>query len=120
MQSASTDSVQPFYWDRFRDTSMGRYLFQCEYAFVRRSLCSVEHPRNVLDVCCGSGRMTLPLLHAGLNVVGLDIDPAALTAFRRRSEKAPLVSGTALNLPFPEDSFDCVIAIQCFEYFDHY
>ncbi|MFL5733502.1 MAG: class I SAM-dependent methyltransferase [Chloroflexia bacterium] len=122
MQSATANyagALQPFYWDNYRDTAVGRYLFQHEYAFAERFLHAEGEPRRLLDVCCGSGRMSLPLRATGLNVVGVDINPVALAAFRQRSDEIPLVMASGLSLPFADASFDCVIAMQCFEYLEH-
>lgn len=45
----------------------------------------------VLELCCGSGRLTLPLLKAGINITGLDFTPSMLAAARRKA--------SALGLP---------------------
>jgi SAM-dependent methyltransferase len=115
----SNDRVQSYYWDSVRDTTVGRYLSQREYAFISSIVRAGAQPRRMLDVGCGSGRMTLPLHAAGLDVIGLDIDPVALAAFQRRSAAISLVRGSTLDLPFAANSFDCVICIQSFDYFDH-
>jgi SAM-dependent methyltransferase len=39
---------------------------------------------EVLELACGTGRVTLPLAAAGVDAVGIDIDPAALTLARAR------------------------------------
>lgn len=33
-----------------------------------------DKPKNILEVCCGSGRILVPLAHAGHTVTGFDID----------------------------------------------
>jgi SAM-dependent methyltransferase len=132
MQRAAVDCskpVEPYYWDNYSDTAVGRYLFQYEYAFVERvlssevwlarSLNSRGDEPALLDVCCGSGRVGRPLHAAGLNVIGVDIDPVALASLRKRSEGMPIIRGNALDLPFADGSFDCIVAIQCFEYLEH-
>lgn len=48
----------------------------------------------VLDLACGSGRMTLPLARAGFDVVGVDESPAMLAAARAKAEAA----GVAIEL----------------------
>jgi SAM-dependent methyltransferase len=45
---------------------------------------------RVLDVGCGSGRLTLALAPASKWVVGLDRDPAAIAEARRRAQAASL------------------------------
>ncbi|MEJ2448760.1 MAG: class I SAM-dependent methyltransferase [Anaerolineales bacterium] len=43
----------------------------------------------VLEVGCGHGRVTLPLLHSGRQVVGVDQDPSALDYLRERLRDLP-------------------------------
>jgi SAM-dependent methyltransferase len=40
----------------------------------------------VLEVACGTGRITLPALEAGADVDGLDLDPGMLAQLRRKAE----------------------------------
>ncbi len=100
------------------DTTMGRYQFHREHAFIRRFLGAAAPPRRLLEIGCGRGQIALALRDAGLNVVGLDINSVALDTFRRRSNQIPLIMGDGQYLPFADGSFDCVVAIQCFRYFD--
>jgi SAM-dependent methyltransferase len=71
-----------------------------------------------MDLACGNGGATLPLYQAGFNIIGTDVDPVSLAALQRRSQRVALAWSTASHLPFINESFDCIIAIQCFEYFD--
>lgn len=51
-----------------------------EAAFV----CRLEPaPRSVLDAGCGTGRVAIELARRGLEVVGVDVDPAMLAEARR-------------------------------------
>ena len=43
---------------------------------------------SVLDVACGTGRIMLPCLKAGLDVEGLDLFPAMLARLREKATKA--------------------------------
>jgi SAM-dependent methyltransferase len=54
---------------------------------------------EVLELACGTGRVTLPLAAAGLEILGLDIDPAALAVARRRRGAArwPLLVGADMR-----------------------
>jgi len=69
-----------------------------------------------LDVCCGTGMLTLELAKAaGLNgqVEGLDFCADMLAIAESNIRKSPyrqvikLVEGNAVNLPFPDNTFDC-------------
>ncbi len=76
----------------------------------------LEYPR-ILDIGCGQGRATLELARlSGGQVVGLDIDQAALEVLSRRIEEERLtgrvqvVHGSMFELDFPDESFDLVWA----------
>lgn len=112
--------IQPFYWEQYYSTSMGRYLARHEEAFLDQFLAASPQSRKLLDVGCGNGRFALPLAKAGHNVVGLDIDIGALAALQRRSREIPLTIGDALHFPFANGSFDCIIAIQCLVYINNF
>lgn len=72
---------------------------------------------KALDVCCGTGMLSLELARAVApdgQVIGVDFAPAMLQVARRRLAKSPyghlvqLVEGNALDLPFPANNFDSV------------
>ncbi len=68
---------------------------------------------RTLEVGIGTG-LNLPHYPAGLDLVGLDPDPDMLVGARRRAAElghpATLVEGDAMGLPFPDESFDTVVA----------
>jgi SAM-dependent methyltransferase len=104
--------------DESRDATMGRYLLRHEVEFITQFLGDTIRSHRLLDICCGSGCATQPLHDTGLQVVGLDIDPMALTIFRQLSNRVPLVQGDALRVPIADGGLDCVVAIHCFDHLD--
>ncbi len=62
-------------------------------------------PKRTLDVACGTGFLTRHLNGA---VTGLDQSDAMLEVARRQVPDASFVQGDALELPFPDASFDRV------------
>ncbi len=62
-------------------------------------------PARTLDVACGTGFMTR---HLHGEVVGLDQSARMLEVAREQAPSAEFVQGDALDLPFPDDSFDRV------------
>ncbi len=63
---------------------------------------------RILDLCCGSGQATQYLVQKSNFVVGLDCDPLAIQRARRRVPQADYVEAWAENMPFEDNSFDCV------------
>jgi len=73
-----------------------------------------EEPLDVVDVGCGDGRILIPLVVAGHRVVGIDLDPAAISACSARCAEididAHLIDGSffdALPLSEPVDAIVC-------------
>jgi demethylmenaquinone methyltransferase / 2-methoxy-6-polyprenyl-1,4-benzoquinol methylase len=70
---------------------------------------------RALDLCCGTGDLTLALARAGAEAVGLDFSERMLeaarakgTAQKPRGGMPKFVQGDAQQVPFPENSFDIV------------
>jgi ubiquinone/menaquinone biosynthesis C-methylase UbiE len=72
--------------------------------------------RRVLELGCGTGRVTFPLARAGVRVVGIDRSAAMLYRAARRQRRLRtvrsirLVRGDIRHLPFLRASFPLVIA----------
>jgi demethylmenaquinone methyltransferase/2-methoxy-6-polyprenyl-1,4-benzoquinol methylase len=69
----------------------------------------------VLDLCCGTGDMSLALYKgaaAGVKIVGADFSPAMLERARRKGAGLPLewVEADALAMPFAAGSFELVVS----------
>ena len=70
-----------------------------------------ERGGSVLEVGCGTGRVTLQLAKEGLSIVGMDISPAMLSLARQKSQGLPnvrWVEGDMLTFDLGE-CFDLII-----------
>lgn len=101
------DAIAPRY---DRDYALGGALSRARTADVLRRIAGKS---KVLVLGIGTGRELPLLLDAGHDVVGLDVSPAMLAAYDRRSRKAPVVLGDFFApLPFPTATFDAVLALH--------
>lgn len=81
----------------------------------------IASPGSVLDVGCGEGVVTERLAAvSGAVTVGVDLgDPAFEEPWRRReSARVSFQPGSAYELPFEDDSFDCVSALEVMEHLE--
>ena len=103
------DDYAPFY-----DWENARTLGRRDVPFWQRMTGAVAGP--VLELGCGTGRVTMPLAHEGVHVVGVDRSAEMLTRARRRVRRqrrgvgSDLVRGDIRHLPFPDGAFQMVIA----------
>lgn len=101
------DEYAPFYdWENAR--TVGRR----DVAFWRSLARRTGGP--VLELGCGTGRVVLPLVRAGVPIVGIDRSQAMLARARQRlspcTQGPRLVRGDIASLPFERGSFSVVIA----------
>jgi ubiquinone/menaquinone biosynthesis C-methylase UbiE len=79
---------------------------------------------EVLEIACGTGRFTVMLAERGADIVGLDISGPMLQQGRSKARAAGVADrleflrGDAGRLPFPDDSFDSVLAMRFFHLAD--
>lgn len=77
--------------------------------------------KRVLDLGCGSGRHSIALAKEGFSVTGIDFSEDALTLAKRWAHAEELditfkKTDFKKKLPFRENSFDSVIAIDSLQY----
>ncbi|HXZ57143.1 MAG TPA: class I SAM-dependent methyltransferase [Gaiellaceae bacterium] len=72
-------------------------------------------PARTLDVACGTGFLTR---HLPGEIVGLDQSQSMLEEACRQAPKATFVTGDALELPFPDGSFERVFTAHFYGHLD--
>ncbi|MDA3876360.1 MAG: methyltransferase domain-containing protein [Halothiobacillus sp.] len=88
------------------------------------ALAHIEENSNVLDVGCGFGGTVASLneTYKTLDLTGLNIDPRQLDRARAlvqplHSNRVNFCQADACDLPFPDNSFDTVLAVECIFHF---
>jgi ubiquinone/menaquinone biosynthesis C-methylase UbiE len=77
---------------------------------------ALQSGQRVLDVGCGTGTLAtlVKQLHPGIDVIGIDPDPQALSRARRKAARAGVAiqfdRGFGDDLPYPPGSFDRVLS----------
>jgi SAM-dependent methyltransferase len=108
-------------WDR--EYALGRYEDEPPVPFVEDILRAVAADglsgARGLDIGCGNGRNYIPMVLAGLDLIGLDVSAAALDrlAARMRERRDRLVLGDLAALP-EAGTYPVVIGIQVFQHGD--
>jgi len=104
------------YWDGDRRYGYGGFKYDGRWALPAKRIAEhygLTNSSSVLDVGCGKAFLLYELwkLLPGLTVAGLDISRYALE--NAREEIRPfLKTGTAAELPYPDASFDLVLAVN--------
>jgi ubiquinone/menaquinone biosynthesis C-methylase UbiE len=100
----------------------GAYLAHLERAYERGQavLRLVPKPGRILEVGCGSGGLLAAAAHSGCAIAGVDIALRWLVLARRRLAdhglSAQLFAASAESLPWPDGSFDTVVADSVLEH----
>ncbi len=109
------DEYAPFY-----DWENAQTLGRRDVPFWKRLVAKVDGP--VLELGCGTGRISAPLARAGAHVVGIDRSAPMLERAQKRActlgrrhmtrtgGRLQLVRGDIRSLPFPSASFNMVAA----------
>jgi ubiquinone/menaquinone biosynthesis C-methylase UbiE len=86
-------------------------------------LCNIQRSDRILDVACGTGivsRLAIDYVDiAEGKVVAIDINPVMLNVARHCSDGKNIEwkEGSAMSLPFPNESFDLVVCQQGLQFF---
>jgi SAM-dependent methyltransferase len=112
-----TTIVDPAAYNAWYHTPRGAWIGGTEFSLLMSLLRPVAGA-TLLDVGCGTGYFSRRFTAEGLRVTGIDPDRAAIGVARGQPAAAAIsyLAGTAVELPFPDQSFDYCAAITslCF------
>jgi ubiquinone/menaquinone biosynthesis C-methylase UbiE len=84
-----------------------------EYRHVLYEKVDLKNKKNILDVGCGTGAVTLDIAqYTNGNVTGIDIDSEKLEEAKKVLSNIPnikLMEADVLDLPFEDETFDLVV-----------
>jgi ubiquinone/menaquinone biosynthesis C-methylase UbiE len=108
-RSASREGWQG--WDEyapFYDWENARTLGRRDVPFWRRV--AAEAGGRVLELGCGTGRVSVPLTKSGVDLVGVDRSQPMLDRLRARKTPVSVARADIRDLPFRRRSFSMVLA----------
>jgi SAM-dependent methyltransferase len=103
------------------DNALSRLVLSSLFRSIAADVAAVapDGARGVLEVGCGPGHLSIRLARQhGLEVTGLDLDPAMIERARANAARAgdgnerrpSFLVGDVASLPFPDRSFDLVVS----------
>ena len=104
------------YYDGERNNGYGGYKYDGRWVPIAKEIVSrynLKKGDRVLDIGCAKGFLVKDLMSVcpGLEVFGIDISEYAVKNCEKEAV-GRLHLGNAINLPFPDNSFDCVISLN--------
>lgn len=110
--------MDPTFYASYYQHETTHWWFRWRFDLIANVLGSLRghHPLRILDAGCGTGQM-LKCLEAHGDAIGIDSSHQAIGYARKRGVKR-LVQGSITDLPFPNGTFDCVLALDVIEHVD--
>lgn len=72
----------------------------------------VRPEARLLELGCGTGRISIPLLERGLNLIGCDLSSPMLKRFQEKFPAVRIAQANATMLPFPTAGFDAALTVH--------
>jgi len=98
---------------RHPDQRLVHYL---EFRAILKSI-NLSKGASILDIPCGFGRFSIPLLRMGYRVVAADISHAMVKRTREKVEVTGVVADIT-SLPFRDRAFDAAVSIRLMQHLD--
>lgn len=122
MPSFERESEAEFLWDSYADSWSKRSKNMWDSGsrksivpFIERHVPIGQH---ILDIGCGDGYGAYKLCQTGYHVTGMDLSNKMITRANDRTanKKMNFLQGNIMNMPFAEQAFDSVMAINTLEW----
>lgn len=104
-------------YEHWYDTARGVVYDRIEKQAIGRALPDSRHGNQLLEIGCGTGHWSRFFAERGFRVTGIDISPEMINVAQREAlEDTSFSVADAVSLPFPDGSFDIVVAITVLEF----
>jgi len=108
-------------WEQFYQKRNRFYVQTHPHIDKLVSTLKAHKTHTVLDIGCGSGRNSIALAKEGFKVKGIDFSKRAIGLAKKWAAQQELpilfqVGDIHKNLPYPDNSFDAVVAIDSIHY----
>jgi len=115
------DIAEGYDAERFHSLS-GKVFDYLEKRAISKALAVVSPESSVLDIPCGTGRITELLLRSGFETVGMDLSQAMISVAQRKLEsyggRVRFQVGDLAELKISGEVFPCVTCIRFLCHFD--
>ena len=108
--------TEDYYWDYCNATKAGQYLYSQECLIVNEFMDNYI-PKLCLDIACGSGRFSLPVMEKGIRVFSCDSDMVPIKKLsnkllesRSKENSMGVMQSDAEHMPFKDKTFDCILS----------
>lgn len=93
-----------------------RLIYEAQPIFRTLMIKIFFHPKNLLDVGCGTGRFVYWARRLGIDAWGVDISSHALSQANPEVKKYLKLADATERIPFKNDSFGLIVSISLLEH----
>ena len=107
------------YFERGADTGVNTYTGYQAHSWAPRHSDAIDaafRPGSCLEVGCAKGELVGELRRRGVACVGTDLSRYSVAAGAPELTGRALAAASIASLPFPDDTFDLVVAIEVLEH----
>lgn len=119
LRNMALDGGNDFDWGRTADVyAKSRNIYPLDFWDMLHLLGVGNDEQNILDIGTGTGILPMNMQHFGGTYTGVDVSAEMIEQAKSMNPNIHFLCADAHSLPFDNDSFDAVTALQCWVYFD--
>ncbi len=119
IRNMAIDGGNNFDWGRTAKLyAKSRNIYPQEFWEMLHSLGVGHNEQNILDIGTGTGILPMNMERYGGKYIGLDLSKEMIEQAKMLVPNTDFICADAHNLPFDNNSFDIITALQCWVYFD--